>query len=63
MTHYEPSLVKDFYRESFGQTDTERVAQRLSRQREMRIERTRESRGINGLLAWAEGMAIVRRAF
>jgi hypothetical protein len=63
MTPYEPSFTKELYRERLAKADADRLAQQVSRKREQPIRRARESRGVTGLLAWAEGAAIVRRAW
>ncbi len=63
MTPYEPSFTKDLYQERLAQADAERLAQQVSRKHTEPTRRQQESRGVNGLLAWSEGQAILRRAW
>ncbi len=62
MTPYEPSFVKDLYQERLAQAEAERFASKFTRKSVEPTRRHQESRGVNGLLAWSEGQAILRRA-
>jgi hypothetical protein len=61
MTPYEPSFAKDLYAERVAKAGAERLARKLAIDPEKSTERSREGRGVSPLLAWAEGIALVRR--
>ncbi len=61
MPPYEPSHLNDVYQERLAQADAERLAKRFGCKPEEPTRRTHESRGVNALLAWSEGLAIIRR--